>query len=580
MGKNKILLLLVLVLLGEIVHANNVLIDPITGKSIEHYNTSLKIKSDYLNPFADIEFYPTVVKNNKILSEKINAYISTMVKDDNYRNQFKAHCTRSIAYYMKIWGDNSYLSNYDKTLLSAQNVVLDEIETQPLFYYNSLLCLTITSSYDINSQFGQFKESHEFVQTIFIDTDTYTFSTLKEMCPVYLQGKFIASLSYNRNKAIHLNNLNVINRNIEDNYDYYEDELENKESLKIDSIPTKLFNEAIDLNEIIFDWNALNFSVPRNSSNTQYTFGMPYSFAIPEDSLLFYLPFIKTIKKQNTALQFKPEEINKELLKYAFHQPFFIEDEYLREYYNETPNKKKVSVFYRQKFVSDSSFKVFTNYVYNASNKVSSVETGFDNGSAARSVVALHSYDDNGNLISISSVKNNTSKIASIFRYNKDNFLISYKAMGDEDNDAQEHTYTYDAIGIHECRNSEGKNECYTYHFDALGNLVSRSAKGQKVDWSCVYSGKLKMAVGDALYSYNKDNQIDSYERDRGRYYTKYMYNSNNQIQEILMYDSKKLYRKCQVKYDQFGRIIYYTQLSYSYGQFQTQQEFKVEYGN
>jgi hypothetical protein len=86
--------------------------------------------------------------------------------------------------------------------------------------------------------------------------------------------------------------------------------------------------------------------------------------------------------------------------------------------------------------------------------------------------------------------------------------------------------------------------------------------------------------VGDALYTYNSNNQVVAMERDRGRYYTNYYYDRQNRLILVKMYDGKEMVSKDEALYDSKSRIILVTHTSFSYGKLQNQLQHKIIYDN
>jgi hypothetical protein len=548
--------------------SETILVDPISGKSIEHYTTVVKFKSNELNAFEDVELQPIVIKNNKELSDVILHHLQEMITSLAYKTRLEAHQKRSIK---NLLARESYPEN-DVAWLKEQGQILEIVGSEVMFYYNGYIGIRIISSYTINERQNLGKE---MTQCVYLNVNTGKMVSLLELCPSYLREQFVVTLTQLNNAFILRNKLNYLQK--ERNEGYRFDEEEEPMPQLIDSISKRYFIQAIDMGEIVFDANAYSFSSGENGANTIYSYGAATFFELSPDSVAYFLPFVIVQPKGLFSANISPQKINKVLLSLAYNGIAMINEPNLREYFEATQKSGTVDLLYCQKFVQDTTFKLVSRGVYNASNKITSFSNDYDNAKEAKKTQRF-SYNENNDLVKVAHTYKGEASEQETFSYNQEGFLVRYKTSGNEDEDPREYTYSYNALSGSECRLDDGKKECYTLVFDALGNMLTHTAKGTKPTWKNVYSGNLLMAQGDALFSYNAKGQIENKERDRGRYYTTYEYNQKGQLVRISTYDSNELTNQFNARYDAQDRINFYDIYNYSYGKMSTVQEFKLVY--
>lgn len=573
--------LFVTLFLSKSISSQTDLIDPITKKSISYYTTSTKEKSFKLNAFEDIETLILVFKNNKLCSDNLKAYLKNLLNDETYINRFKSHAKTSLTNFIAFSVFKNTLSLNEKRRLFDQNVELEEMESQLIFYYNDLLGIKVQANYKINQGHNDFQEGVSMCHTIYINVNTGKISSLEDFCPPYLQTNFISYLTREKNKLI---------PNLKFEIEMEEKELASEENnvepvyigkpeIKNPESNLEFLKEKINLIDVVFDVNAFQISCSKNSTNTFSTHGNAFIINVNEDSIKRFIPWIVNSTNSAPIPSINPSDMNTKLLQYSYQHPYhFLYQTELKTHFENTRNKRNVTVLYLQNFILDSVFKLQQTLRFNPDNTISEMAYDFDVTTKEPKSIKTYDYE-NGRVKKISDYHSKKLNEEHRFDYNRNGFLIKQTSKQDDERDT-ENTYKYENNLVHECITDEEETNCYTYVFDKLGNLLSRSVKGQKQTYISKYSRSLLMATGDALYTYNSSNQIVAMERDRGRYYTNYYYDKQNRLTLIKMFDSKELVSKDQVLYDSKSRIVFITHTSFSYGKLQSQLQHKIVYDN
>lgn len=573
--------LFVTLFLSKSISSQTDLIDPITKKSISYYTTFTKEKSFKLNAFEDIETLILVFKNNKLCSDNLKAYLKNLLNDETYINRFKSHAKTSLTNFIAFSVFKNTLSLNEKRRLFDQNVELEEMESQLIFYYNDLLGIKVQANYKINQGHNDFQEGVSMCHTIYINVNTGKISSLEDFCPPYLQTNFISYLTREKNKLI---------PNLKFEIEMEEKELASEENnvepvyigkpeIKNPESNLEFLKEKINLIDVVFDVNAFQISCSKNSTNTFSTHGNAFIINVNEDSIKRFIPWIVNSTNSAPIPSINPSDMNTKLLQYSYQHPYhFLYQTELKTHFENTRNKRNVTVLYLQNFILDSVFKLQQTLRFNPDNTISEMAYDFDVTTKEPKSIKTYDYE-NGRVKKISDYHSKKLNEEHRFDYNRNGFLIKQTSKQDDERDT-ENTYKYENNLVHECITDEEETNCYTYVFDKLGNLLSRSVKGQKQTYISKYSRSLLMATGDALYTYNSSNQIVAMERDRGRYYTNYYYDKQNRLTLIKMFDSKELVSKDQVLYDSKSRIVFITHTSFSYGKLQSQLQHKIVYDN
>jgi hypothetical protein len=568
-------LVFVIIFASQISFANSGMVDPVTKKEISYYITYFKTKAYKLNPFEDLEIQFPVIKNNQLCNDKIKTYLTTLTTDEGFRIRFRQHSQQAIANFIRYSKDAQHFSEYDLARIKEQSIVLEAIQCKVLYYYNNLLCIQIKAGYTLNQQFGNLDHRTEMTHCIYINLTTGTISSLIDLCPKKYQAGFINYITHERDKAL---------QTIIAYADFENDEVDTDEEGGLDSAnhqrlktigeSNHYVKEKIDLNDLSFDVNAFNFPVIENGFNTIYARGRAYTIYANEDSIYKYLPWTFNRNKTKFSTRLNPTQVNQNLMIYDRNTPLFY-DQYLRNYFETQTDKKKVTIYFRQNFAGDTVFKKIESLVFNSDNTISHVTSDFsDQGNPKE--FKRYNYV-NGRLEKMDRFRNSKMIESVDYAYNNSGYLQKFKRVADGE-PTEEHNYAYEYFSVHECVTKEGSNKCYTYSFDSLGNYVSRYEKGEKPLYVRTFVGNKMMANGETLYSYNVNNNIESVENDRGRYYTRYFYDAQKRICQILKYDGKQIKTKEIVAYDSKGRIIQVTKADFSYGKLQTQVQHKIEY--
>jgi hypothetical protein len=574
--------LLTILFLSTPICAQTDLVDPITKKSISYYTTSTKEKSFKLNAFEDIEMLMLVFKNNKLCSDNLKLYLKNLLNDEAYISRFKSHTKASLTHFMTYSSLKNTLSINDKRRLLDQNIEVEEMESLLIFYYNDLIGVKIQANYKMNQGYeDRFQENSSMCHSIYINVNTGKISSLEDFCPPYLQTNFINYLTREKNKLIPNLKLQIDKeeQEVADEENDVEPAHSGKAEIKNANSDVEFLKEKINLIDVVFDVNAFQISCIKNSTNTYSTHGNAFIINVNEDSIKRFIPWVVNSNNSATVPTINPSDMNTKLLQYSYQHPYhFLYQTELKTHFENTRNKRNVTVLYRQNFILDSVFKLQQILRFNPDNTISEMAYDFDITTKEPKSTKAYVYE-NGRVKKISDYHSKKLNEEHRFDYNRNGFLIKQTSTQDDERDT-ENTYKYENNLVHECITDEEETNCYTYVFDKLGNLVSRSVKGQKQTYISKYSNSLLMAVGDALYTYNSNNQVIAMERDRGRYYTNYYYDNQNRLTLIKMFDGKELTSKDEILYDSKSRIVFITHTSFSYGKLQTQLQHKIVYDN
>lgn len=585
MGKRKHIIAALLLFVNQVILADTELRDPVTQKTISYHTISLDERLNSLNPFEDIDLSVPVIQNNKAVNESIKAFMKNILLDENYKKRFKDHAQQAIANFVNNSENSRTFSEYDRSTIIAQSVVLESLDSRLLYFYNNLICIQLESDYTINKQYNQFSQGAVMYQTIYVDVNTGKIMSLIDLCPKKLQPEFINILTRERNRIVPLINAQTEAREKEEADEDREYEEENGSDEEYDDgydqpkkpspkdIEEKLKKTKINLSDLIFDVNALNFFIKENASNTLYTKGNPYVLFIKEDSLNYYLPWTVNKNKGQFNVKADAKKINKKLLMYE--QDYNFLNDQLKPAFESIKNKKTVTVYYRQKSLTDTTFKILQRINYTSDNKIAEISSDYNAENKDPNRIKKYFYEK-GSLAKIEIQKDKEKTDYARYTYDKNGFLIKYASTSD--NDRREHYYRYSDLSVSDCSIDEGGNDCYTILFDTTGNIISHSRKEETPRYINVYSNGLLMATGDMLYSYNSDRQLESVERDRGRYYTKYYYDTKKRLAMHVGYDGKQMSLKEVYGYDEENRLISIDKYTYSYGTIQTQMQYKIVY--
>jgi hypothetical protein len=509
-------------------------------------------------------------------------YLKNLLNDEEYISRFKSHTKASLTHFMTYSSLKNTLSINDKRRLLDQNIEVEEMESLLIFYYNDLIGLKIQANYKMNQGYeDRFQEKSSMCHSIYINVNTGKISSLEDFCPPYLQTNFINYLTREKNKLIPNLKLQIDKEEQElaDEENDVEPAHSGKDEIKNANTDVEFLKEKMNLIDVVFDINAFQMSCIKNSTNTYRTHGNAFVINLNEDSIKRFIPWI--VNSTNSAIipAINPSDMNTKLLQYSYQHPYhFLYQTELKTHFENTRNKRNVTVLYRQNFILDSVFKLQQTLRFNPDNTISEMAYDFDANTKEPKSIKVYDYE-NGRVKKISDYHSKKLNEEHRFDYNRNGFLIKQTSKQDDERDT-ENTYKYDNNLVHECITDEEETNCYTYVFDKLGNLISRSVKGQKQTYISKYSNSLLMAVGDALYTYNSNNQVIAMERDRGRYYTNYYYDNQNRLTLVKMFDGKELTTKDEVLYDSKSRIVFITHTSFSYGKLQSQLQHKIVYDN
>lgn len=582
MKSTLIYFLLSLLIFRKSVNGQTDLVDPITKKSISYYTTSTKEKSFKLNAFEDIEMLMLVFKNNKLCSDNLKLYLKNLLNDEAYISRFKSHTKASLTHFMTYSSLKNTLSINDKRRLLDQNIEVEEMESLLIFYYNDLIGVKIQANYKMNQGYeDRFQEKSSMCHSIYINVNTGKISSLEAFCPPYLQTNFINYLTREKNKLIPNLKLQIDKEEQElaDEENDVEPAHSGKDEIKNANSDVEFLKEKMNLIDVVFDINAFQMSCIKNSTNTYRTHGNAFVINVNEDSIKRFIPWIVNSTNSATVPTINPSDMNTKLLQYSYQHPYhFLYQTELKTHFENTRNKRNVTVLYRQNFILDSAFKLQQTLRFNPDNTISEMAYDFDANTKEPKSIKVYDYE-NGRVKKISDYHSKKLNEEHRFDYNRNGFLTKQTSKQDDVRDT-ENTYKYENNLVHECITDEEETNCYTYVFDKIGNLISRSVKGQKQTYISKYSNSLLMAVGDALYTYNSNNQVIAMERDRGRYYTNYYYDNQNRLTLVKMFDGKELTTKDEILYDSKSRIVFITHTSFSYGKLQNQLQHKIVYDN
>jgi len=557
----KSILLFCLVFLWHFALADNFLVDPITGKSLEYHQTGIDGENTVLNPLSDIGLEYCVFKKQTILSQKVKSYIQSRLTDPEFTRKFQLHKDQVLT---KFIGNTEVgeISRHDQALIRNQSVSLYKIYCVPLYYYNNLVCIRVESRYIINESFRELKQDIKMVYSIFIDVGNGSISTFEKMCPPSQRIRFISALSKQRNKTILALGLNSNRRLL--------GEESNEEA--IDSILPNQFKDLVTLSDLMYDAISKRFIVPVNSGNTQYTFGSGFNFPIPEDSISYFLPFVKKNRVESEFKAEMSESVNFYLKRYTFTIPEFIEDRFLRQQFNDSKKTSRVLIFNRHLRASDTSFKLVYIFNYNKFNQPESIVSMIGSDKEE----CIFTYDRERRLIRYHTLGATDYDKDFTISYNKDGLIKGIIGLSND----IEKWYSFQKLKVLEFVSQDGNIENNTFEFDSSGNFLSRFETGKKPSYTSIYVGKRLMAesYADALYSYNDNNLIDSKRWDNDQYFTKYFYNSSNNIIKIDSYRDGKMNSDNLVECDELNRISRIRRKNYSYGRFENESEYKIEY--
>lgn len=583
MDRKRSILGIISILLIQFASAESGLKDPVTKKTIRFYSISVKEKLNSLNAFHDIDLTVPVIQDNALVSEKIKAYLIALLSDENYKRRFREHTQQSVANYLKYSSYSVGFSEHDKQTIAAQIASLDDLDGRILYFYNNLVCVRITAGYRINKQYDQFGEDAAMHHPIFIDINTGKISELIDLCPKPLQKRFINLLTRERNNVVPTVNAHKSGNDDDDDHEdekvVYDNEDED-EYFEEKSAPTskeleeKMKQTQVSLTDLVLDVNAMNFIVMRDANNAVCTKGKPYIIYVNEDSINYYLPFTKNKFKEKFSVKAAPTEINKRLLMYD-RTINFLNDQ-VRESFENITNKRIVSLYYRQVSVTDTTFKLQQKLTYAPDNRLTEIASDYNNDGKQPGTLKKFYYEK-GNLKKIEQEKpNKKTTTYAAYYYDKDGYLIRYTSNSANDN--RDHSYAFSGMTVDDCSPDNEENDCLTFTFDSIGQLIYYSKKGEIPAYVNVYSKGLLMANGDMLYSYNANNQLETTERDRGRYYTKYFYDKQNRLVMFNQYDGKQMVQKEEYKYDEKGRISFMDHFTYSYGSLSTRIQHMLVY--
>jgi len=571
--------LLATLFLSKSISSQTDLIDPITKKSISYYTTSTKEKSFKLNAFEDIEMLMLVFKNNKLCSDNLKGYLKNLLNDEIYINRFKSHAKSSLTNFMAFSVFKNTLSLNEKRRLFDQNVELEEMESQIIFYYNDLIGIKVQANYKMNQGYNDFQEDASMCHAVYINVNTGKISSLEDFCPAYLQTNFINYLTREKNKMIPNLKLEIDMEEKELEENDIEEEYISKPEIKNPEADLEFLKEKINLIDVVFDVNAFQITCIKNSINTFRTHGKAFIINVNEDSIKRFIPWIVTSNNESRIPKIKFSDMNEKLLQYSYQNSYhFLYQPEWKTHFQNTRNKRKVEVSYRQNFILDTVFKLQQTFRFNPDNTISEMAYDFDLITKEPKSLKMHEYES-GKIKKISEYLSKRLNEERRFEYNRNGFLTK-QVVKPNDERQTEYSYKYENNLVHECVTDEEETNCYTHVFDELGNQISRSVKGQKQTYISKYSRSLLMAVGDALYTYNSNNQVVAMERDRGRYYTNYYYDRQNRLILVKMYDGKEMVSKDEALYDSKSRIILVTHTSFSYGKLQNQLQHKIIYDN
>ena len=541
--------------------------DPVSRKELVYYHHSLKENANALNPFEDLELMIPVFKNNKKCSESIEKYILQLLREPAYKQRLKEHALRSIAYFIDYSEYAQELGTYDRQKLMDQNIVLDDLDAYIMAYYNGLVCIRIESHYSINRSYGDMKKDVTMFQQVFMDVNTGKIKKLQDLCPAPLRKKFSAYLDKQLSAVI------IALSAKEEARKKYEEE---PDEYGIPFKPKKpAFSPAkINYSDLVLDINAMNFVVHENSANTEQTGGAPFILTVNEDSLNHFLPWTANPLKGTIDERLPAQKVNKNLFAYR-NEYMFLYDEYLISWFESKLDSREIIVYFRQSS-SDTTFLPNTHLKYNPDHTLAELNTNYDHESKP-GLFKTYVYRDGRLDRVVQTNDKQTNKTIATYTYNKKGFVTGF--IDQDDYERTDHSYAYNGLSVNDCMTGEDGNKCYTSVFDPEGNLLTRAETGTKTSYPNVYrNGRLMARGDDALFTYNENGQIESMERDRGRYYTKYLYDDKKRISHILYYDNKELANKTTVEYDAKDHITLVTRTTYSYSKLQSEVQFRMVY--
>lgn len=533
--------------------ADNFLIDPISGKSLEHHHTGINMKSDALNPLEEISVFYCVFNGNSFLSGKVKVYVENLLTDSNFIRKFQQHKDNTLVRFMRL-NLSMQISRYDQIKIRNQAVSLESIDCDPIYYYNNKVCLQIKAEYKINPWDRRLEKKAAMVYSLFLDAGDGSITTLEKMCPASLRSRFKSALTQARNNAIVNLGLNSNRRFLED---YVDEEME--DPLKPDTILPKAFTSPATLEDLIFDVFSGGFLVSHGAGNTEYSFGSPFTFLLPEDQISMFLPFAKKLQVLGSLQSAACHAVNACFLRYLVKPHVFTQDEHIQQEFERIPKTGLVTVFTRQLGSSDSIFKPLYKFSYNRFHLPDSIFL-FESGQ--EKWFLNFTYNNSGQLIRY--LESDLSEV-------RNDYLLSYWPNGllhrvKNVVTKEERQYSNQQMNVLERVDKNGEITNKVYTFDSLGNLLTAHPMGKTPTYKAVFHENLRMADGvyDNLYSYTATKQIDSKEMNRGRYLSKYYYNKDDKMIRVVLFDTDLVQTKTIIEYDNEGRVILVSKKDYN----------------
>lgn len=558
--------------------ADSGLVDEVTGKKFTYTNNVLKANNNRLNPFDEFDVIVPIINNEPKINEQLKKYLFDLVKDEEFYEKLNRAFKQSIEIFIrKIGSENSRHGDYYFSQVKSQLLTVEEIGAWPIFYHNDVIGFKLECELENNKDFQNNYDRILYQETILYDTKTSKISSLMDYCPKKLSTAFTNYLSGIYNESVPL--VNLMNKQEDTDSDNKDDEEEDDNSEKQPKDKEKGKSVSLNINQLLFDLNNLCFSISDLSPNTMPTNGEGFSFRYNVDSLAKYLPFTFNRNTKEVSSFLNYQITNAHFLPSNLYN--FFRDEFSVKYFPDKLTRQNFKLFYRQNLIRDTAWKLISHYKYK-NNLLTEIIYG-DQSNSGKIVSSKKFKYKNDLLVEIETIEKEKIKSIETYTY-RNNFIVGYyrKGKSDDFEFPETITYLYDGNLIHRCFWSEDRNDCDTYRFDSLCNLISTGNKGAVPGYERIfYKDKVmgvKTVVGDEFYTYSQAGKIESILKDRDRYFTKYYYNKNNDVIEIVKYDSNKISGKEQYFYDEQNRLLRIISQNYSYGQLQTELEYRLEY--
>lgn len=572
--------LILLTLISSVGLADSGLIDPSTGKYLTYTNQVLKSNSKKLNLFDEFDIIIPVIVNEPNITADMKKYLFDLATDEIFFAKLNRSFKKSLNIFIKQKVKGNEYGDYQVEEAKSQVLTVEEMAAWPIFYQNGQIGFKLECDLNNPKDYQNNRSNFKYCETIIYDTKTNKILPLSGYCSPKNKIAFQKYLDriYNESTA------SITSKQLQEENEE-EDEGEDSSSSVKDQ-KNKPQRRVLDINEVLFDLNKMCFTITEYSPNSEPTNGEGFSINYEPDSIAKYLAFTRYHYLSPANVNLNAQKTNELFMPVNIYP--FANDEYVLKSLKKNLQKQNFKLYYRQNNIKDTLFKFTSEYRY-SNGHLSEIVT--ENGSKPNTQYIKKYTFNEDRLTQIGFFEGNKELERESYVY-KDGFLVSYKkedfrnrkAWEFADPSNQKITFFYDNGAIHKCLINDNYKRCDTYRFDINSDLISIAEKGTAPTTQNIYRDGKLMAVKsvystyEIYISYNNDGKLDTKIADYDRYFTKYYYNTNGDVMLITRYDSNILSQKEQYIYDTQNRLIKVIRQNFSYGQLQTELEYKLQY--